>query len=450
MKFNDKLIKLRKEKGLSQEELGEILEVSRQSVSKWELGQAMPDIEKIRTICKFFDVNFDYLLDEDITEINEEKTILKNKSRKQLKPFIVILFIIFVVYAFFCTSKALMFSYIMAKNNMNNIESYRVKSTTTNKYGSETQSRNIVHKDNMTYIEECYPTYWEDNANRMVFERTWNYDDNIKREQYSIKTLVTYGEDCTEEKDYYSGEGFHKIEGLSFKIVNDIKDEFGIINILNPFKIYKITEDGSIVINRYSDDSKLDKEIYYIDILSGYLVKYENVFFGEGTETKFYFDYRVNDLTDEDLKFDEEIKNEIIAKSEIHTHLIGTLTIYENINSMEIEILDEASQTGLEYLPAVKIEDKSISEKFRSIINDAIVFNMEEYGAGDYFEGCPIITIYTEDDEKIMMTVCDNFSQNEEGSFNNVIAVWENEDASDKNYYKVEEKIEEFITELVK
>ena len=48
MKFEEKLIKLRKEKLLSQEELGEKLDVTRQTISKWELGQSKPDMEKLK------------------------------------------------------------------------------------------------------------------------------------------------------------------------------------------------------------------------------------------------------------------------------------------------------------------------------------------------------------------------------------------------------------------
>ena len=47
MKFNEKLIKLRKEMGLSQEELGNKLNVARQTVSKWELGETTPEMDKL-------------------------------------------------------------------------------------------------------------------------------------------------------------------------------------------------------------------------------------------------------------------------------------------------------------------------------------------------------------------------------------------------------------------
>ncbi len=66
MKFSEKLIFLRKQKGISQEELADILDVSRQSVYKWESGANMPDIAKIEKLTVLFDVSFNYLLDDKI------------------------------------------------------------------------------------------------------------------------------------------------------------------------------------------------------------------------------------------------------------------------------------------------------------------------------------------------------------------------------------------------
>ena len=62
MTFSDKLIALRKKAGWSQEELAERLNVSRQSVSKWESGQSMPDIDKILQLSSLFSVTTDCLL----------------------------------------------------------------------------------------------------------------------------------------------------------------------------------------------------------------------------------------------------------------------------------------------------------------------------------------------------------------------------------------------------
>ena len=75
MTFGDKLQKLRKCKGLSQEQLADKLEVSRQAISKWELGDTMPELNKIVAIANFFDVTTDYLINEkeDVEKPVEEK-----------------------------------------------------------------------------------------------------------------------------------------------------------------------------------------------------------------------------------------------------------------------------------------------------------------------------------------------------------------------------------------
>ena len=65
MKISDKLIELRKGKGWSQEEFAEKLDVSRQAISRWENGTALPDAHNIVRISKLFNVTADYLLNDD-------------------------------------------------------------------------------------------------------------------------------------------------------------------------------------------------------------------------------------------------------------------------------------------------------------------------------------------------------------------------------------------------
>ena len=62
MVFSEKLQILRKNKGLTQEELAENLGVSRQAVAKWECGETVPDIEKCRLLAELFDVSLDSLV----------------------------------------------------------------------------------------------------------------------------------------------------------------------------------------------------------------------------------------------------------------------------------------------------------------------------------------------------------------------------------------------------
>lgn len=73
MNLAENLKKIRKENNLSQEQLAEQLGVSRQSVSKWESGQAYPEMDKVLQLAKMFNLNIDDLLNQDIKEVNNEK-----------------------------------------------------------------------------------------------------------------------------------------------------------------------------------------------------------------------------------------------------------------------------------------------------------------------------------------------------------------------------------------
>lgn len=76
MKFGEKLQKLRKENNLSQEQLADMLDVTRQSVSKWESSSTYPEMDKLLSMCKIFKCSLDDLTNEDITDVNT-----KNKQK---------------------------------------------------------------------------------------------------------------------------------------------------------------------------------------------------------------------------------------------------------------------------------------------------------------------------------------------------------------------------------
>ncbi len=88
MKFGDKLIMLRKKKGLSQEELAEKLGVSRQSVSKWESNNSYPETDKIVQICNIFDCSMDDLINENIDSIENIERKNKNTLNIALDSFL--------------------------------------------------------------------------------------------------------------------------------------------------------------------------------------------------------------------------------------------------------------------------------------------------------------------------------------------------------------------------
>ncbi|MBF1023573.1 MAG: helix-turn-helix transcriptional regulator, partial [Lachnospiraceae bacterium] len=76
----DKIIELRKKNGLSQEELAEKLNVSRQSISKWEGAQSIPDMNKILKLSDLFSVSTDYLLKDEIEEMETQVPIEDHDS----------------------------------------------------------------------------------------------------------------------------------------------------------------------------------------------------------------------------------------------------------------------------------------------------------------------------------------------------------------------------------
>lgn len=71
MAFKENLIQLRKQHGLSQEKLGEQLNVSRQTISKWELGATTPELEKLVSLSQLFHVSIDTLVDNDCSPEQE-------------------------------------------------------------------------------------------------------------------------------------------------------------------------------------------------------------------------------------------------------------------------------------------------------------------------------------------------------------------------------------------
>ena len=94
MKLPNKIIKLRKANGWSQEELAEKLNISRQAISRWENGTALPDAQNILQISEIFHVSTDFLLNEDYesdrdipvveTETREKEDLFFKKKRLHL------------------------------------------------------------------------------------------------------------------------------------------------------------------------------------------------------------------------------------------------------------------------------------------------------------------------------------------------------------------------------
>ena len=87
MRFSEKLILLRKRKGMTQEEFSRAVGVSRQSVYKWESGQSYPEAAKLLEIRRLYGVSIDHLLDESVTlpsSLNENRVEIVEENKEKI------------------------------------------------------------------------------------------------------------------------------------------------------------------------------------------------------------------------------------------------------------------------------------------------------------------------------------------------------------------------------
>ena len=199
MEFGNKLCELRKKAGLSQEELSEKLDVTRQTISNWELGQTVPDIIQAKQIANIFKISLDELADNDVQNIlvekisNTEKLAgLIIKILKILGIAIILIFcmiLVFIIFSFVLSSKTgqyttsemvsevskdytylycsldnTKYTYYIEYDENNNILSHSISYS-----GDDTPTPNLklVNMDNYTNAQElidAIQTYFESNG----------------------------------------------------------------------------------------------------------------------------------------------------------------------------------------------------------------------------------------------------------------------------------------------
>lgn len=109
MNLSNKIYEMRKAQGLSQEQLAEKLNVSRQSVSKWESGEAIPELERLLAMSKIFNVTTDYLLKEsEVDELTvrtqmlerQQQTLLSETRKAERRRFQILSCVVIYLFAF--------------------------------------------------------------------------------------------------------------------------------------------------------------------------------------------------------------------------------------------------------------------------------------------------------------------------------------------------------------
>ena len=108
MKLADKLVYLRKKQGLSQLKLAEMMNVSRQAISRWETGIAVPSAENLKYLGNLYNVSLDYLFNNDVDEMEENEKApeeiaeisnngKKHSKKRKTKLVIILCFVLLAV-----------------------------------------------------------------------------------------------------------------------------------------------------------------------------------------------------------------------------------------------------------------------------------------------------------------------------------------------------------------
>lgn len=100
MEIGNKIYELRKKEGFSQEQLAEKMDVTRQTISKWELNETTPDIKQAKEISKIFKISLDELTDNDVNDFVIEKVTNVEKLAGiiiKILKFIGVVFVILLI-----------------------------------------------------------------------------------------------------------------------------------------------------------------------------------------------------------------------------------------------------------------------------------------------------------------------------------------------------------------
>ena len=120
MNLSEKLILLRKEKGVSQAELAELMNVSRQAISRWETGAAVPSAENLKYLRNLYNVSLDYLFNDAADEPDENEKVIeeieneiasipgdeKEHSKKRKTKWVVVLWFLLITVAIYISMRA--------------------------------------------------------------------------------------------------------------------------------------------------------------------------------------------------------------------------------------------------------------------------------------------------------------------------------------------------------
>ena len=302
MNFSEKLIKLRKEKGLSQEELGYKINVSRQAVSKWESNQSKPEIEKIKEISKFFNVSIDYLLNDTNIE-NAQNTEQKNLVRSATKKISIVFILILGIYVITVIYKSIALGVLYNRANNFSEDNYWMNISTEMGSIFDTNKNCLdwdISKDGNIYISSG-----DLSLNKTDFE-TPQYVIYIDKDNHIGYELI-YDED--EKKYRYSNldadfNDYFETNAVKEETLKTMETRFWFA--LNPLCSVSLTD--NCIKNYYFKDFHIASATYdydYVGLISNiteyYNYGYKTITYSYDYVPEHFVDRIISPLEDEDF-----------------------------------------------------------------------------------------------------------------------------------------------------
>ena len=300
MEFRNRLIELRKQKGWSQEELGYRLGVTRQTVSKWETGESIPEVTKLIKLGKLYNLSVDELVggkeNLDVNVNNTENKIKKKSFVKRYfrKIIISVASILLIIYLGFSAYKFCILKDINDKfneyKNVNNCYLERKEIVTNNENGTAyILNERYWYKDNFFKIENVKT----ENGETTTICR---YIDFNKEEMYIIY------ENTKKIRKKFNIEEYKELQIGILEYVfkeNYYKNNIDIIKIsLNIFD--NIIVQGDNYLKRYYALGKKMEKVYDID--TGFIKKSEVL--DNSEDIKILYNIEMQIVKDEELKIE--------------------------------------------------------------------------------------------------------------------------------------------------
>lgn len=307
--YNEKMFEIRKSKGLSQEELGEKIGVSRQSIYAWESGKSVPDIENLYKICQIFDIKTNELT--NLCQEQEKSKENKKFNLRKIKKISIIVIVIFIV-IYLLIAMRQFFALVKLNKKIHSIGDYdnysynisyiemrdgdNIKSTSSDDIYYKNNILKIVHfsaSEERNNWQEVKWTQWTDISKKesYIFEEIDNKKTVRKvptvdfiEEPYKISTITDNG--LVSENNGYNflASMCWIFKYFSFKVEGS--GNYYFIKSSTKNERMKIDTDFEECINKFN----------------GYPVE-KNEYRKDGTILiQKYKDIKVNETTDEDIK----------------------------------------------------------------------------------------------------------------------------------------------------